>query len=353
MKKKTIIKEVICIFIFLVTLTLTIVVLNEVLAPKWLTNKDNSHRYIMRGFYEEEKNSLDVIFMGNSDTYRGISPIKIWEDYNITSYNYVSSGQRMWTGYYMLLEALKYQHPKVIFFNVDELRSSNHSSFSNYRKVFDDMKLDDVKIKAIMDDEAFGFSKEKKISMFFKLLNYHTRYNELTKEDFTYAFKPLYNFNKGLDMITISKPYTKDYTDVPLTDEVAPLDSKVLKYLDKFVKTCKDNDIELVFFYIPSPDSWNIKNSNSIKKYAKEHDIEYLDLNLIYKDIGIDFTKDTCDAGDHLNVYGAEKVSSYIGSYINKHYTFAKKSEKLIERWNNDCLSYNKFKENLEKEEHK
>ena len=64
MKKKTIIKEVICIFIFLITLTLTIVVLNEVLAPKWLTNKDNSHRYIMRGFYEEEKNSLDVIFMG-------------------------------------------------------------------------------------------------------------------------------------------------------------------------------------------------------------------------------------------------------------------------------------------------
>ena len=154
-------------------------------------------------------------------------------------------------------------------------------------------------------------------------------------------------------MITISKPYTKDYTDAPLTDEATPLDSKVLKYLEKFVKTCKDNDIELVFFYIPSPDSWNIKNSNSIKNYAKEHDIEYLDLNLIYKDIGIDFTKDTCDAGDHLNVYGAEKVSSYIGDYINKHYTFAKKDEKLIERWNNDLLRYNKFKENLYLEEHK
>ena len=47
------------------------------------------------------------------------------------------------------------------------------------------------------------------------------------------------------------------------------------------------------------------------------HDIKYNDLNLIYKDLGIDFEKDTADGGDHLNIYGAKKVSKYLGDYLN------------------------------------
>ena len=184
LNKKIIIK-VICFFLIGFLL---LYVATKILIPKWITVKDNRMTYIIKGFYNEPKNSLDVVFMGNSDVYRGISPIKLWDEYGIASYNFVSSGQRMWTGYYMLLEALKYQHPKVIFFNVDELRSSNHSSFSNYRKVFDDMKLDDVKIKAIMDDEAFDFSKEKKISMFFKLLNLLQKRIASNQETFSTGF---------------------------------------------------------------------------------------------------------------------------------------------------------------------
>ena len=64
-------------------------VLGKVFIPKWITVKDNRITYIVKGFYEEPKNSLDVIFMGNSDVYRGISPITLWDEYGIASYNFV------------------------------------------------------------------------------------------------------------------------------------------------------------------------------------------------------------------------------------------------------------------------
>ncbi|UKI58853.1 MAG: hypothetical protein L6V81_05760 [Clostridium sp.] len=88
--------------------------LNRLFTPKWLDPVDNRFGYISKGYFNEKENSLDVIFMGNSDTYRGISPMEIWNSYGITSYNYVSPGQRMWTGYYMLNEALETQKNLIL-----------------------------------------------------------------------------------------------------------------------------------------------------------------------------------------------------------------------------------------------
>ena len=122
---------------FIILLLTTIYFLDRLFIPKWITNDDNSHSFITRGYYAEPKNTIDVLFLGNSDTYRGVSPMKIWEDYNITSYSYVSAGQRIWTCYYMLIEALKTQKPKVIFLNVDNFFFNSQSSTGNYKKVFE------------------------------------------------------------------------------------------------------------------------------------------------------------------------------------------------------------------------
>ena len=40
------------------------------------------------------------------------------------------------------------------------------------------------------------------------------------------------------------------------TEERRPLHPKVKKYLDMVVNRCKEENIELVLFWIPSPDSW-------------------------------------------------------------------------------------------------
>ena len=42
----------------------------------------------IRGFYELEPNSLDVVFIGSSNVHCNINPNVIWNQYGITSYDF-------------------------------------------------------------------------------------------------------------------------------------------------------------------------------------------------------------------------------------------------------------------------
>ena len=83
--------------------------------------------------------------------------------------------------------------------------------------------------------------------------------------------------------------------------------------------------------------------SLAVEVVAFENNLTFIDLNKI--DIGIDWSKDTSDGGDHLNIYGAEKVSSYLASYLKDHFSFEKKSEKIKKQWDDDYQTYLKIKE--------
>ena len=117
----------------------------------------------------------------------------------------------------------------------------------------------------------------------------------------------------------------------------------------KVINALKEEGIDIEFIWIPSPDSWKRERSNTVSDYAKENGIKFTDLNLNYKDFKLDFKEDTCDEGDHLNVYGATKVSNYLGKYINDNYKFDKHDEKLIARWNKDLETYKNDIKELEK----
>ena len=210
MSKKSNFKVVLRILSFLIIGYILLDVITKIFIPKWTTVKDNRMTYIVKGFYKEPKDSLDVIFMGNSDVYRGISPITLWDEYGIASYNFVSSGQRMWTAYYMLEESLKYQKPKLIVLNMDSAFNESNSSESNYRKAFDNMKFGTTKLKAITDP-VYKNSESDILSYIFPIVRYHSRWKELTDEDFRKALKNEKFAYKGMDLITDIQPYNEEY----------------------------------------------------------------------------------------------------------------------------------------------
>ena len=50
---------------------------------------------------------------------------------------------------------------------------------------------------------------------------------------------------------------------------------------------------------------------------ADEIGCDYVDMNVINDQIGIDWSKDTCDGGDHLNHAGAVKSTRFLIDYLS------------------------------------
>jgi len=324
---------------FIIILLLLLHVSSRILIPKWLDTSDNMISLIVEGFYAEKNNSLDVMFMGNSDVYRGISPIELWDNYGIKAYAYTSPGQRMWTAYYLLEDTLRSQKPQIIFLNVDAAFFASDSGDGNYHKAYDNMQLSLAKIKAITNPDL-GVNVGTRISYLFPVLRYHSRYNELSALDFKHAFSNNRFPYKGLDMNFDIVPNTK-YLNYMDNNEKIEIPSKPKKYLDKIVNLCKKENIELILFEIPSADSWNMAKSETMSKYANEASLKFIDLNLTLDEMNFDWSTDSSDGGDHLNVYGAIKVTNYLGEYLNNNYDLKDyRNDKKFNYWNNDSKKY-------------
>jgi hypothetical protein len=342
-------KKILAIIIYCILFTALLFVLSPVFVPKWRSAEDNHMGSIVRGYYDEKKDSLDVLFLGNSDMYRGVLPIELWDNYGIASYIYTTPGQRTWTGYYILEDALLYQHPKLIVYNVDSINKSNQSQEANYRKSFDNMKLTTNKINAITD-KRFEFKLEDKADYIFPILRFHDRWRELTEDDFKYAYNEHFSY-KGYDLIATTKPSTIGDTYMEDKNETFEMVDYVEEYLDKIVERCKEENIKLLLVEIPTTDSWDLARSKTISEYAKKNNLTFLDLNLHLEEMNFDWYNDTPDAGDHLNIYGAEKVSKYLGDYLKANYEIPdRRNDEAYSQWNEDSKIFHKDVEDAKRE---
>jgi hypothetical protein len=61
--------------------------LNHLMAPKDTTDKAGMHEAHAKAFLAEPENTVDVVILGNSEAYRGVAPLTIWEEYGITAYS--------------------------------------------------------------------------------------------------------------------------------------------------------------------------------------------------------------------------------------------------------------------------
>lgn len=61
---------------------------------------------------------------------------------------------------------------------------------------------------------------------------------------------------------------------------------------------------------------WYDEWEEQIKDYAAQKDLPYYNFLESMQESGIDLTTDTYDAGLHLNVWGAEKLSCYFGQIL-------------------------------------
>lgn len=287
------------------------ILLSAIIVPHWTRNDGTT--VVIKSFYNEPKDTIDAVFIGNSSVYKGISPMEIWKKYGITSYDFASPDQKIWLSYYFIKECFNYQKPKVIVLSVDEFFSEENISEQSLRKALDSMRYNGVK-REILNDKTFNISSSEKLSYIFPILRYHSRWDKLEFDDFILEDDKDITVHKGY-VITKKK---KSYSTGKGSDS-ASIGTKVTNYLDKIIDICKENNTELVLTYIPSPVTWSEEKYNEVQNFAKSHNLKYIDLNKNNL-ADINWKADTEDGGWHLNLYGAMKVTDYIGRVLKDEY---------------------------------
>jgi len=270
---------------------------------------------LIESYYDEDKRN-DVMFIGDCEVYENFSPITLWESYGITSYIRGSAQQLIWQSYYLLEDTLKYEKPEVVVFNVLSMKYNEPQKEAYNRMSIDGMKWSSSKIGAIkasmLPDESF-------IDYLFPLLRYHSRWDELTSEDFKYMFNKDDLFHNGYYMRADVRPMEQVREGRPLGNY--SFGDTAYEYLDKMVELCKNNDIKLILIKAPTYyPYWYPEWDQQMKEYAELNQVDYINFLDLVDEVGLDFNEDTYDAGLHLNVYGAEKMSAYFGAYLEENY---------------------------------
>lgn len=273
----------------------------------------------MEDYYREPADSVDVLLIGSSRMGQNQDSEVLWNEYGISSYTLWGPWQPMWNSYYYLNEALKYGKPKVVA--VDVVSSANsieidYSIADAQSANTCGMKLSLNKLEAIQASAP----QEAWLDILLGFPVYHVRYSDLTRTDFVnYPWNTPELNDKGNHMVRYGVTSVQEL-NITETDEVSKISKKSEEYLLKIIDRCKEEDIPLVLT------ASNVLTRESAQPYlnyiselAAEHDVPFINYNLLDEEIG--FTvKDFWGDDIHLNTNGGRKQSAYLGKYLKEHY---------------------------------
>lgn len=239
----------------------------------------------------EKKNTIDVLVAGDSESYTSVSPMDLWDRAGIAAYDCGQPGQRIQETYYILKTAFRTQSPKLVLFETNTM----------FR---DPGFLKNVQL-----------SLTEPLAYHFPVIKYHNAWKAL----FDGPGGPKKSY-KGFEIRDKVVSYEGDEEYMKETKDKAQIPEVVRIYMEKIKRLCEKNGADLLLVSAPSPKNYNYKKHNSLEEYARENNLPYVDLNMKFRDIGIDWKLDSYDRGDHLNISGARKVTAYIGQYLADNY---------------------------------
>ncbi len=269
--------------------------------------RDRNRSYV--AIQKEPENTVQVLVLGDSESYTTVSPMQLWKETGIPAFVCGQSGQKPQETYYMLKTALETQSPRVVLLETHAL----------YNK--------EKKINAVQNvvREAGNY--------IFPVFRLH----DIWKAGFSgkhYSGKSY----KGFEIRAAVQPY-KGGAYMKPTEEKEPVPEFSDFYLCRILELCRAHNAELVLYSGPSPVNYDYRRHNGLKEAAEEYSLAYVDLNL--EEIGIDWDKDTLDKGDHLNIFGAQKVTSYLGKYLRENFGLEDlRNEEQYQSWNREAENF-------------
>ena len=283
--------------------------LTMLLQPKYM--EDLVEGSMLSQYYEEAGNH-DVIFVGDCEVYATFTPLELYRSRGLTGYIRGSSQQLLWQSYYVLKETFRYETPKAVVFNVNAMRYSEPVSEAFNRLTIDKMRWSEEKVGII---RASMMEEEDFLSYVFPILRYHSRFDELTGEDFRYLFSRKDTTWNGHLINREIKPVGTLPAKRVLPDY--SFGDICWDYLERMRQLCEEHGTELILIKAPSVyPYWYDEYDAQIQSYADEHGLSFYNLLDYVEEIGIDYETDTYDGGLHLNLSGATKLSVFFADIL-------------------------------------
>lgn len=262
----------------------------------------------------EKKESVDVVILGDSLVYSSIIPMEIYGNFGYTVFDCAEAAFILPDAYKYLEVAIKSQKPKVTIVggNLFFRDSSKRRWYIKYERM----------LKNILP-----------------LFSYHNNWKNILFDN-----NGLLSTQKGYKLNKTIKP-SKHRNYMKENDKIYEFIPINIEYLKKIIKLTKMYDTQLIVVGFPSQNAWNYQKDQSFIKLSSELDFQYVNLNNY--DLEINWEKDTKDKGEHLNFYGAQKTSKFLGEFLKElNILTDHRHDGNYKLWN---IAYERYQEEINK----
>lgn len=259
--------------LFTAGMTALLLIFSYIFMPKNNMKDHGMEESRANGILGEKNNTIDILVIGDSESYTSIIPLHIWRDTGYTSYICGTGGQTLDYTEVMLKRCFQYQTPKIVI----------------------------LETNAIYRDQTWENLAYTKICNLFPVFRYHNRWKRLEWRDFYQPVEFTWTDDqKGFQFSTQIQSGTN--TDHMKSSKKAALIPETNLFCLKSIKQlCDENGARLLLLSTPSIVNWNDARHKGISELAEELNCDYIDMNLLVKEIPIDWNKDTKDKGDHFS----------------------------------------------------
>lgn len=329
------IKKVIRCVGFLLVIILTLSFIYSVLSLKDTNGAVQDIYSVHNQLGNTPKDTIDVLFMGTSHCYNSVYPAVLWQNYGIASFDFAITSQPKFCTYYYLREILKKQSPKVVCIEAYNLAAEGveeedegtiYRNYLGYKSLVDSYNL--------MKD----YGEDNKGDFLFKWPIVHTRYKELTRNDFSESNVDRYGCGAEFRMGETGGYFSaKSHSS-----EVIPISDENKEWVDRMYALAEEEGFELLLFLSPFAVFGEEREiMNGVAEYSASLGIPFLNLIDEADNMGYDPAIDMMNDFHHCNMNGAAKVSDFLGTYLSKNYDIPNHAgESSYYHWDMDLEMY-------------
>ena len=261
---------------------------------------------VWSSYLQEERESVDVLFLGSSRAYCNVIPARIFRNTGVTSYVMAGPSQTTSMSYYYLRECLKTQKPKCVFMECSGAFYGLYEEHSKANVCYMPGGINRILAARQCEDGILDLA-------FYPLQEFHFRIyaedRDLPPEEdgvMLCGYTPLSEAAEQTER-TVRKHGVKGGDERYAHN---------LSYLKKIAELCRDEGVICIFYYAPAMGTYEESSMERLMADLSQTPCAAVENwgNLI-EEIGIDSALDWFDS-IHFNQSGATKFSDYLSAYI-------------------------------------